>query len=132
MIMLDTHALIWFASAPEFLSPTALQAIEGELAVSRKILLSSISLWEICHLVQKGRVSFSVSLEELVRTLNEVEEYEFAAVDNRVVYESHVLPGEFHQDPADRMIVATARLFEATLITKDQKIRDYQYVRTIW
>jgi PIN domain nuclease of toxin-antitoxin system len=132
MIMLDTHSLIWFASAPQHLSQAALTAIERELAASRKILLSSISVWEICHLVQKGRVSFSVPLEEFVQTLNTVEEYQFAPVDNQVVYESHVLPGEFHQDPADRMIVATARLFDAVLVTKDQKIRDYGHLQTIW
>ena len=50
----------------------------------------------------------------------------------KIAAESCSLPGEFHKDPADRIIVATARINDITLITKDKKILDYPYVETIW
>ena len=53
-------------------------------------------------------------------------------IDNEIGYKSTLLPGEFHNDPADRMIVATARKFAIPLVTADQKIRAYQHVKTIW
>jgi len=132
MIILDTHALIWFASDPDQLSKTALQTIEAEIKAKRQILISCISIWEICQLVKKKRISFSVPLETLIDTLNQTKEYKFVSIDNKIVYESHVLPGEFHSDPADRMIVATARVLGATLVTKDQKIRAYKQVKSVW
>lgn len=132
MIILDTHALIWFASDPDKLSKTALQAIEAEIKAKRQILVSSISIWEICQLVSKKRIVFSVSLEQLLKTLDQTKEYKFISVDNKIAYESHILPGEFHADPADRMIVATARVLGAKLVTKDQKIRAYKQVQSVW
>lgn len=56
----------------------------------------------------------------------------FVAVDNEIAVKSTELPGEFHKDPADRIIVATARKLAAPLITVDDKIRAYPHVRTIW
>ncbi len=132
MILLDTHALIWFASDPDQLSEVALQTIEAEIKAKRQILISSISIWEICQLVSKKRISFSVPLEQLLDTLNQTKEYKFVSIDNKIAYESHILPGEFHSDPADRMIVATARVLGAKLVTKDQKIRNYKHVKSVW
>jgi PIN domain nuclease of toxin-antitoxin system len=56
----------------------------------------------------------------------------FVPVDNEVGVKSVVLPGEFHRDPADRIIVATARHFSVPLVTADERIRNYAGVRTIW
>lgn len=53
-------------------------------------------------------------------------------VDNQIGYKSATLPGEFQKDPADRMIVATARRLAASLVTADEKIRQYPNVKTIW
>lgn len=132
MIVLDTHTLVWFASDPTKLSKAALAAIEAELKARKPILVSAISIWEICHLVLKKRLSFSVSLEKVIDTLTTTKEYKFIPVDHKIAYESCVLPGDFHPDPADRMIVATAKLLGATLVTKDQKIRGYKQVQSVW
>ena len=62
----------------------------------------------------------------------EIESVRFVPVDTEIATKSVTLPGEFHKDPTDRMIVATARKFGAPLVTKDEKIRAYAHVKTVW
>lgn len=57
---------------------------------------------------------------------------QFVPLDNRIALRSNLLPGELHEDPADRIIIATSLTLGAPLVSKDQKIRDYPHVRTIW
>ncbi|MHB1675966.1 MAG: PIN domain-containing protein [Sulfuriferula sp.] len=65
-------------------------------------------------------------------TVAKIEAVRFLPVDIDITMKSVALPGEFHKDPADRMIVATARKLGAQLVTKDEKIRKYRHVKTIW
>ena len=58
--------------------------------------------------------------------------FEFVPFDNRIALRSNRLPGELHEDPADRAIIATALMLGAPLVSKDRKIRDYPHVETIW
>jgi PIN domain nuclease of toxin-antitoxin system len=132
MIVLDTHALLWWASgAREQLSSAALQAIEGEMS-GGQIMVSSISAWELAMLVAKGRIALSMDIGEWLAVLGEIAEVALVPVDNDIVVKSASLPGEFHKDPADRIIVATARKLAAPLVTADEKIRAYPHVRTVW
>lgn len=132
MIVLDTHALIWWASGnKEELSVAALQAIETELD-GGQIFVSSISAWELAMLVAKGRLALSMDVAEWLSHIGSIDAVSFIPVDNELAVKSTELPGEFHKDPADRLIVATARKFAAPLVTADEKIRAYQHVRTIW
>lgn len=132
MIVLDTHALLWWASgATDQLSETALAAINGEVG-GGEILVSSISAWELSMLVARERVALSMDVSEWLKIVGEIEAVRFVPVDNEISVKSVELPGEFHKDPADRMIVATARKFAAPLVTADEKIRSYSHVRTIW
>lgn len=132
MIVLDTHALIWWASGDtEHLSAAALQAIEHELD-GGKIVVSSISAWELSMLVIKGRVALSMDVAEWLSCVGDIEAVNFVQVDNEIAVKSTELPGEFHKDPADRLIIATARKLAAPLVTADEKIRNYQHVRSIW
>lgn len=132
MIVLDTHALLWWASgAREQLSSAALQAIEGEMS-GGQIMVSSISAWELAMLVAKGRIALSMDIGEWLAVLGEIAEVAFVPVDNDIAVKSASLPGEFHKDPADRIIVATARKLAAPLVTADEKIRAYPHVRTVW
>ena len=132
MIVLDTHALIWWASGnKEELSVAALQAIESELE-GGQIFVSSISAWELAMLVAKGRLALSMDVAEWLSHVGSIDAVSFIPVDNELAVKSTELPGEFHKDPADRLIVATARKFAAPLVTADEKIRAYQHVRTIW
>ena len=83
-------------------------------------------------LVDKGRVALSMDILEWLSLVNQIEAVRFVPVDNEIAVGSTALPGEFHQDPADRIITATARKLAAPLITADDKIHAYPHVRTIW
>lgn len=132
MIVLDTHTLLWWASGDKAkLSTGATDAIEAELT-GGQIIVSSISAWELSVLVAKGRIALSMDVEAWLKVVQEIESVKFMPVDNEVAVKSVELPGEFHKDPADRMIVATARMLAAPLVTADEKIRAYQHVKTIW
>ena len=132
MIVLDTHPLIWWASGVDkMLSPKAKQAIETELN-GGQILVSSFSAWELSMLIERGRVALSMDVAQWLSNLASIEAVRFVPVDNEIAVKSTELPGEFHRDPADRIIVATARKFAAPLVTADEKIRAYAHVRTIW
>ena len=133
MIVLDTHALLWWANGDSQLSPGALEAIEREMqADDGEILISAISAWEIALLVEKGRLTLSMATDDWLDTVGEIEGVRFVALDAATAVESTRLPGGFHKDPADRMIVALARHFNAELITADEKIKEYRHVRTLW
>ena len=132
MIVLDTHTLLWWASGDKVkLSPAAIQAIEGQLTAG-KIVVSSISAWELAVLVSKGRIALSMDVEAWLKVAAEIPSVSFVPVDNEIAVKSVELPGEFHKDPADRLIVATARMLAAPLVTADDKIRAYPHVKTIW
>ncbi len=129
MILLDTHSLIWWVTKDKKLSPAAFAAIEDD---GPEILVSSMTIWEIALLVTHGRLGLSKSLEAWVASVEKIDKVEFIPVDNDIAVGAITLPGEFHKDPADRIIIATARKFGAPIVTADDKIRAYPHVRTIW
>ena len=132
MIVLDTHILIWWATGDiAKLSANAITAINQELE-GGEIIISSITAWEIAMLVAKERIVISMDLEQWLSTIAQIEAVKFYAVDNDIAVKSAILPGEFHKDPADRMVVATARKLGCGLLTADEKIIHYQHVKTIW
>jgi PIN domain nuclease of toxin-antitoxin system len=131
MIVLDTHALIWWANGDGELSRKASAAIERELD-GGQIIVSSISAWEIAMLVERERLVLSMDVGNWLATVSAVEAVSFMPVDVEIGLKSVALPGEFHKDPADRMIVATARRLAVPLVTRDEKIRAYKHVKTIW
>ena len=132
MIVLDTHILIWWATGDlTKLSPNAISAINQELA-GGEIIISSITAWEIAMLIAKERIVISMDLDEWLSTIAQIEAVKFYAVDNDIAVKSASLPSEFHKDPADRMIVATARKLGCGLVTADEKILNYQHVKSIW
>lgn len=131
MIVLDTHALVWWVSADPTLSKKAKAAIEREL-VGGEIIISSISAWEIAVLVEREKLVLSMDVSSWLDTISAIEAVRFMPVDVEIATKSVDLPGEFHKDPANRMIVATARKLAVPLVTKDEKIRAYAHVKTIW
>lgn len=131
MILLDTHVLIWWLSKIEPLPKSVLQKIETHQK-KNQILLSAMSFWEISMLVKKERLALN---DDLHLWINKVASLPFLTVipaDHTILVQSVFLPGNFHADPADRMIVATAQIQSSLLITKDKKIRNYSYVKTFW
>jgi PIN domain nuclease of toxin-antitoxin system len=129
--LLDTHTWVWMQAFPDRLSDKAKQTVTG-LSEEDELLLSAISIWEVCKLVEKGRISLFEDLEAWVEQALDVPGLHIVALDFRVFHRSSTLPPPFHSDPADQMIVATARLRDATIITKDKLIRQYPHVKTLW
>jgi PIN domain nuclease of toxin-antitoxin system len=131
LIVLDTHAWIWWVTNPEQVSKNALKEID--LAMEREeIYISSISCWEIALLVRKGRLELTLPVKDWIARSEALPFVQFVPLDNRIALRSNLLPGELHEDPADRVIIATSLTLGAPLISKDQKIRDYPHVKTIW
>ena len=122
MILLDTHALIWWIGGDARLSAPAAKLITQNLA-EHSVLVSAISAWEVAQLVARDRLVLSRPVSDWLGLVQ---------VDHRVAVESVVLPGDFHKDPADRFLVATARLLGATLVSCDDKIRAYAHVNSFW
>ena len=131
MIVLDTHAWIWWVSSPEFLSETAKQIID-EAATQKNVFISSISTWEIAILVSRGRLKLTMNPADWVAASEALPFFDFVPVSNSIALKSVQLPGILHNDPADRIIIATAVSLGAVLVTKDEKIRNYPHVKTVW
>ena len=131
MIVLDTHAWIWFASNPEILSRKAKKAVD--LAVRKKsVLVSSISVWEVALLVKKKRLELSMDVADWIAKSENLPFIQFIPVSNSIAVKSVNLPPPLHPDPADRIIIATALSAGVPIVTKDKNISDYAHVRTIW
>ena len=128
MIILDTHVWWWMVMSPEELSDKAKETISE----SRDIRVSAATLLEIAMLQHKGRIVIHLPLREWFDLALGKSGVGALPLDPRIAAEAYTLPGTFHKDPADRQIVASARLYGAVLVTKDQKIADYPHVRTLW
>jgi PIN domain nuclease of toxin-antitoxin system len=130
--MLDTHVLVWWVNGDvDQISDDAIAAIT-DASQGGKIVLSSITAWEIAMLVSRGRLSLSVDVTTWLEVLQKSETIRFVPIDNEIGVKAVELPGKFHKDPADRLIVATARKLGISIITADEKIRAYPHIRTIW
>ena len=95
-------------------------------------MLSAISIWEVCKLVEKGRISLFEDLESWVASAIDINGLRLVPLDFRVFHRSTTLPQPFHSDPADQVIVATGRLRDATIITMDKLILQYPHVKSLW
>lgn len=132
MIVLDTHALVWWVNGDDRLSTRARELIEQTAAVGRRVLVSAISAWEIAMLVERGRVALAMDLDEWLLAVESLDGVALVPLSAQVAVQSATLPGEFHKDPADRMIVALAREQNAVLVTADEKMHRYPHVRWAW
>ncbi|MDL1981136.1 MAG: type II toxin-antitoxin system VapC family toxin [Deltaproteobacteria bacterium] len=131
MIVLDTHAWVWFVSNPELLSKKAERTIERAV-VDKNVFISSISAWEVALLTSKKRLLLSMEVADWIKKSEMLPFVNFIPVDNSIAVKSVNLPQPFHSDPADRIIIATAISLGASLITKDERILKYPHVKTIW
>ena len=131
MIVLDTHAWVWFVSNPELLSKAAKKAIDASMG-QKGIFISSISAWEVALLAAKKRLKLTIDVTDWIGKSERLPFFQFIPVDNSVAVKSVNLPQPFHKDPADRIIIATAITVGAPLVTKDKKLLDYPHVETIW
>ncbi|HEY5572135.1 MAG TPA: type II toxin-antitoxin system VapC family toxin [Anaerolineales bacterium] len=126
MIVLDTSALLYWTLDPDKLSSDAEQAIEN----ANRIVISSISVWEIALKLKRGKLVIPLTISEYVERLERLEALEILSVDVQTWLDNLELLWE-HRDPADRTIVALATRFGCPLITSDRVIADY-YQETVW
>jgi PIN domain nuclease of toxin-antitoxin system len=110
--------------AQQELSRATVSLIEGAGGRS-ELAVSAISVWELAMLEAKGRISLSRSVDEWVAAALTAAGMRLAELTPEIALESSRLPGDLHGDPADRMIVATARVLGATLVTCDERILRY-------
>jgi PIN domain nuclease of toxin-antitoxin system len=129
--LLDTHAWVWWVTSDRRLSPAARTSISR--AQSKEgLLLSLISLWEVAKKVEKGQLVLDRPITDWLDDATAQPGLHVVEMTRPILVESCRLPGTFHGDPADQIIVATARERDATIVTKDRQIRDYAQVRTVW
>ena len=128
--VLDTHAWFWSLMDPGQLPAKVRDLLENPR--NAPFGLASISLWELAKLVEKGRITLTIPLSEWTSKALDPDLIQLLPLTQQVAIDSTTLPDDFHSDPADELIIATARLHNATLITADKKIQRYNSVKTLW
>ena len=132
MILLDTHALVWWVAEPKRIPAKARRALDAAVKAGESIAVSSISLWEIAMLVTRKRLTFTIDAETWIASVEALPFLTFIPVDNRIAVRSVQLEEFPHRDPADRIIVATAFGLGATVVTADTRLRRYKPLATLW
>lgn len=119
--LLDTHAWVWWISGDPRLAVREREVLDS-LSPSERPVLADISLWEVATLVERGRLELDLDLERWLAIASAPATVELARVTPAVAAEVARLPERFHRDPADRLIVATARVRKLSVLTRDRKI----------
>ncbi len=128
--LLDTHVLIWWFDDRQRLSRSQQEAIAAASGDS-PLLVSDVSLWEVAMLHSRGRIRLKIPLREWLEAAVAPPLVRRCGISPAVAAELAALPDSFHRDPADRILVATARVLGATLLTQDRRIVDAALVETI-
>ncbi|MBV8119061.1 MAG: type II toxin-antitoxin system VapC family toxin [Alphaproteobacteria bacterium] len=123
-LLLDTHIWLWLVGGSGQLDAASRQTISRALG-SGRLWIAAISLWEIALLAARGRILLGKSIGLWFQEALAAPGPAIEALSPSIAVESYALPGQFHHDPADRMIVATARVTGAALMTRDRRILDY-------
>jgi len=129
VILLDTHAWIWWHSEPDRLSERARVAIDGATRVG----VSPVSCWELATKVAKGRLVLDREVDVWVRQALAHPRAELVPLTAEIAVAAGLLGRQgFHGDPADRMIAATALHHGVLLVTRDRAIREHLGARAVW
>ena len=123
-VLLDTHTLIWLLNGDRALAPSTVSVIE-QAAREARVYVAAITPWEIAMLVAKGRLTLARDVQEWVDEALRQPGVVLAPLDPAIAISSTRLPGTIHGDPADRLIVATARHHDALLVTADERLLAY-------
>ncbi len=129
MILLDTHALVWAVADRKRLSKAATKAIL-EAQSEEGVAVAAISLWELAMLVARGRIQAYGTVDASVRLLTEG--VVIKPISAEIAALAAQFPSDYPQDPADRLIGATAKAEGIALVTRDEKLRASPLLQTIW
>lgn len=131
-IVLDTHAWVWWVVSDRRLSKRAAQAIDRAIKEEEGVSISAISVWEVARKVEKHHLVLDRPIRDWLSEASSVPGLEVMALSPAILIDSCDLPPPFHGDAADQMIVATARHHHAALVTKDDRLRRYPHIQSIW
>ena len=131
MIVLDTHALVWWAVGDRRLSARAQRAIRAA-ARAGAVFASAISVMEIATAVRRGRLTLNVPFDQWLADLRALPELRFEPVTAEIAALAGSFDGAMHGDPADRIIAATARALGVRLVTADERLRGLPEVASVW
>jgi PIN domain nuclease of toxin-antitoxin system len=123
-LLIDTHVLVWLAFGEPMLGPRARKAIK-RAALDQQVRVSAITPWEIAVLVSKGRIDLHQDTLQWTQSALRLPGVKLTDLSPEIAVASTRLPWEMHGDPADRILVATARHFGATLVTADRQLLEY-------
>ena len=128
-VLLDTCAVIWAVSEPESLSQTARDVLG---AGDTSVFVSPITCAELACLQERNRIAINGHWRTWFSRCLSANNWQVLDITLPVVQEAYSLPETFHRDPADRLLVGTARLHDLVLITADAHILTYPHVKTLW
>ena len=128
--LLDTHVLIWWLNDLTRLSPQQREVVEAA-SPDAPMHVSDISLWEVAMLQSLGRIRLALPLREWLDRAVAPPLVRRHGISPAIAAEMAALPDSFHRDPADRVLVATARVLGATLLTSDRRIADASLTPTL-
>lgn len=126
MLVLDTHAAVWWAGEPRRLG----RAAQARLANEDRLGIPAIVFWEVALLVRKGRLDLGMPIGVWTQAIQTVPRVEALPLTAEIAVQADEL--EMHADPADRFIVATALRYSVPLVSKDRLMRTLRFVETIW
>jgi len=124
-LLLDTHVWIWLLNGNEESLEPGIVATIQQAALSEQVRISAISLWEVAMLESKGRIHMGMECLKWLNAALAAPGISLVPLTAEIAVSSCSLPGEFHGDPADRIIVATAKILGARLVTRDANIVHY-------
>lgn len=132
-LLLDTCAAIWLAQGA-FMEPSALAAMKAANDDGRPLRLSLVTAWELGLLAKSGRAAMAAAPAAIFQSFLRLPGVQPQPLTADILIDSSLLPGELHGDPADRIIIATARALDLTILTRDRHVLDYAdkgYVRAL-
>lgn len=129
MILLDTHIWVWYVTDSPRLTAHQWQTLEARK--TEGLGVSVISCWEVAKLVERDRLDLDRPVQEWIAQALALPEILLVDLTPQIAVASTQLPGTFHRDPADQILVATARMYDVDLLTADRRIAEYEHVRVV-
>ena len=125
-LLLDTHVWVWSQEETDRLGPTARRLLVG---AAHENHICTVSTLELARLVSMRAIDLSIALRDWVEQSIRAIQARTVQISHEIAMDAYALPGTFHKDPADRLLVAAARHLELTLLTADERILSYPGVR---
>lgn len=128
-LLLDTHVWLWRMNDDHSRTAAGTQALLSRVGATSTLLVSDISFWEVAVKVAKGKLQLTVMPEDWLRRVEQAPGIRFQPLTREILLRSTQLAGTPHNDPADRMLMATAQLLGIPLVTADRQIISYAKTR---